>query len=361
MFRAALEHGTMEGWFALAEQFHTQAEPAFCGLGSLVVALNALGVDPQRPWKGSWRWYSEELLDCCVPLPHVQAHGVTLEELACLARCNGLIAEVHRADRRELARLRDDALAAARGDGSVVIASYDRGALGQTGAGHFSPLGGVDAEEQRALVLDVARFKYPPHWVELAQLHQAMQSADPSTGQARGWLVLRRRPGGVGTLATLFCGHAGWRDAVAAFAALGARWRASPPRALATALEELRDELPLLHGFVQWRTPSEPGHARQVAAMRAELRHSRAGQALAREAGLHDEPLELAALLLLVLAPRWAGELAGAPLAATLAELVDDDALGPALRAELELVRQQLAQLTRVDLAASCRNPPRSD
>ena len=32
LFREALAAGGMEGWFALAEQFHTQADPAFCGL-----------------------------------------------------------------------------------------------------------------------------------------------------------------------------------------------------------------------------------------------------------------------------------------------------------------------------------------
>jgi hypothetical protein len=37
--------GSLEGFFSLSEQFHTQAEPAYCGLGSLVMGLNALGID----------------------------------------------------------------------------------------------------------------------------------------------------------------------------------------------------------------------------------------------------------------------------------------------------------------------------
>ena len=72
VFREALEAGTMEGFFALAEQFHTQAEPAFCGLGTLVIVLNALAIDPGRRWRGAWRWFAEELLDCCVPLEDIQ-------------------------------------------------------------------------------------------------------------------------------------------------------------------------------------------------------------------------------------------------------------------------------------------------
>ncbi len=54
LFREALAAGTMECYFALAEQFRTQSEPAFCGLGSLVMALNTLGTDPQRVWKVGW-------------------------------------------------------------------------------------------------------------------------------------------------------------------------------------------------------------------------------------------------------------------------------------------------------------------
>src|SRR5687768_17865140 len=87
LFQEALDAGTMEGWFALSEQFHTQSDPAFCGLGTLVVALNALEIDPGRVWKGPWRWYGEELLDCCLPLDQIRERGITLEELACLARC----------------------------------------------------------------------------------------------------------------------------------------------------------------------------------------------------------------------------------------------------------------------------------
>jgi hypothetical protein len=52
--------------------------------------------------------------------------------------------------------------------------NYNRGTLGQTGTGHFSPLAAYDAQTDSALILDVARFKYPPHWVSIDLLHQAM-------------------------------------------------------------------------------------------------------------------------------------------------------------------------------------------
>src|ERR1044071_1969332 len=71
LFKEALLEGGMEGYFPLAEQLHTQADPAFCGLGSLVVVLNALAIDPGRAWKGAWRWYAEDLLDCCRALDQI--------------------------------------------------------------------------------------------------------------------------------------------------------------------------------------------------------------------------------------------------------------------------------------------------
>lgn len=59
----------------------TQDEPAFCGLASIAMVLNALSIDPKRPWKGSWRWFHEELLDCCLPLNKVAQEGVVLTQV----------------------------------------------------------------------------------------------------------------------------------------------------------------------------------------------------------------------------------------------------------------------------------------
>lgn len=190
IFREALAEGYAEGFFALAEQFHTQADPAFCGLGSLVVVLNALGIDPGRLWKGPWRWFSEELLDCCVPLEEIREKGLTITELACLARCNGAEVRVERALASEVDAFRADVVLATKSPrGPVLVASYARGVLGQTGSGHFSPIGAYNPERDLVLLLDVARFKYPPHWVPLPRLFEAMSTIDDASQQSRGWLV----------------------------------------------------------------------------------------------------------------------------------------------------------------------------
>src|SRR3954453_15959961 len=120
VFAEALATGGLEGYFPLAEQFHTQSDPAFCGLGSLVVALNPLGIDPGRLWKGPWRWFPEDLLDCCVPLPQVRERGLDLDELTCLARCNGADVALHRADANDVDAWRAAVAKAARGE-TVII------------------------------------------------------------------------------------------------------------------------------------------------------------------------------------------------------------------------------------------------
>ena len=55
-----------------------------------------------------------------------------------------------------------------------MIVSYSRRTFLQTGDGHFSPIGGYHAGRDLVLILDVARFKYPPHWVPLSMLYEAM-------------------------------------------------------------------------------------------------------------------------------------------------------------------------------------------
>lgn len=191
LFAEAMEAGGMESFFPLIEHFHTQAEPSWCGPGSLVMALNALHIDPQRTWKGPWRWFHEEMLDCCKPLEEIRAGGISLPEMICLARCNGVEAAGRFAEESDAAALSADIWRCARSGGAeVLIAGYARKALGQTGDGHFSPIGGVHPDGQ-VLVLDVARFKYPPHWLRLEALFGAMSAADPATGRSRGWMCLR--------------------------------------------------------------------------------------------------------------------------------------------------------------------------
>lgn len=195
LLKEALLDGCAECFFVLSPVFMTQQEPAFCGLASLAMCLNAMGVDPMRQYRGPWRWFEERHLDCCAPLERVERSGITLGQFRCLAACNGVDAEVVRGATLERFRADAEECAASSGGDLVMVLSYSRATFGQTGDGHFSPFGGLHRGEDRALILDVARFKLPPHWVPVELLHRAMQARDPATGRERGYVLLRRRRG----------------------------------------------------------------------------------------------------------------------------------------------------------------------
>lgn len=59
----------------------TQDEPAYCGLATLAMVLNALFIDPGRTWKGPWRWFNERMLDCCKPLEEVKQEGIVFKQV----------------------------------------------------------------------------------------------------------------------------------------------------------------------------------------------------------------------------------------------------------------------------------------
>ncbi|TKY62338.1 Glutathione gamma-glutamylcysteinyltransferase 3 [Spatholobus suberectus] len=210
LFGEALERGTMEGFFKLISYYQTQSEPAYCGLATLSVVLNALAIDPGRKWKGPWRWFDESMLDCCEPLAKIKSEGITFGKVACLARCNGAKVEALRSDQSSANDFRDRVFSCSSSEGCHVIVSYHRTPLNQTGIGHFSPVGGYHAERDMVLVLDVARFKYPPHWVPLTLLWEGMSTIDQTTGLRRGYMIISRLNRAPSILYTVSCRHQGW-------------------------------------------------------------------------------------------------------------------------------------------------------
>ncbi|KAG8370823.1 hypothetical protein BUALT_Bualt13G0023500 [Buddleja alternifolia] len=210
LFTEAIHNGTMEGFFKLISYFQTQSEPAYCGLASLSMVLNALAIDPGRKWKGPWRWFDENMLDCCEPLEKVKDKGISFGKVVCLAHCAGANVEAFRTNQSTIDDFRKYVMACSNSDDCHVISSYHRGAFNQTGTGHFSPIGGYHAERDMALILDVARFKYPPHWVPLHLLWEAMDTIDESTGLHRGFMLVSRHQRAPSLLYTLSCKHESW-------------------------------------------------------------------------------------------------------------------------------------------------------
>ena len=211
----AFARGSAIPYLPLSSCFNSQAEPAYCGLTTLAIILNSLRIDPQRVWKTIWRWYTEDLLDCCRPLEDVKVSGITLEEFVCLANCNGAVASLVRpsdseddfqkfvaAVERVCTGGRSERSAKDDDNGEIfdeenpeefIAVSFSRKTLSQTGDGHFSPLAALDKETNSVLVFDTARFKYPPYWVPLELLFKALLPLDEKTNKTRGYVVLKAK------------------------------------------------------------------------------------------------------------------------------------------------------------------------
>jgi hypothetical protein len=137
----------------------------------------------------------------------VREEGLSFDMFKSLALCQGAQVGAHRAPEShgglEHGIGDDEALAAFEetfretvrrvsrsSSRECLVVCYSRERLGQTGAGHFSPIGGFHAGSDSVLILDVARFKYPPHWAPVRDVVEAMRLIDPDTGRPRGFLHL---------------------------------------------------------------------------------------------------------------------------------------------------------------------------
>lgn len=184
----------------LAQEFLTQANLAYCGVASAVMALNSLAVPaPAAAGYGRYRFWTQENLFQPATQPFVRPErvakeGMTLEQLAGLLGRHGLKVHWWTADRFDAASLRGLLRRSLADPGDRLLVNYDRPLLGQAGGGHISPLAAYDARSDRVLILDVARYRYPSVWVRMEDLLRAMQSVDSSSGRSRGLVRISAPP-----------------------------------------------------------------------------------------------------------------------------------------------------------------------
>ena len=126
--------------------------------------------------------YHESMLDCCAPLDVVKVKGITFKQFLCLAKCTGLDVKSYPADKTSVDHFRELVRSVTTVEDKVAVICYSRKTLQQTGDGHFAPIGGYHIHKDLVLVMDVARFKYPPHWAPLTTIWQAMNTPDAETG-----------------------------------------------------------------------------------------------------------------------------------------------------------------------------------
>lgn len=183
-------------FLSLSEQFLTQSSPPSCGVATLAMVMNSLRIDPGRVWRKPWRWFTEEMLVSCFPLEKSEeTMGLTMEHFGLIAECNGAVAQTFYGSNVSLAEFRE----AIRSVFSVnqhkrLVVAFDRAVLGQTGTGHYSPVGAYHEGTDMILILDVARFKYPPYWVPVTTMWEAMRTVDPESQRSRGFFLMSAAP-----------------------------------------------------------------------------------------------------------------------------------------------------------------------
>lgn len=189
-----------EAYFPLVNSFVTQQNQAFCGVASTVMILNAMELPaPAVPAYDPYKTFTQDNVltpetEKIIPLELIKKQGITVDQLAGLIGTYPVtVALTHAAD-SSVDRFRTEARAALATPGQFVIINYLRKAIGQERGGHISPLAAFDAETDRFLILDVARYKYPPVWVKTADLFGAMNTTDSDNdNKTRGYIVIAKK------------------------------------------------------------------------------------------------------------------------------------------------------------------------
>lgn len=205
---------------AIAASFTTQVTQAFCGVASSVTVLNASAAqkpltDPYRPYPyftqcNIFNAKARQRLD----LDTVSNEGLTLAQATWLLNAQeGIHASCYHAGRADTAAAADQGVpGCAVADSAAsfrklarrtlaqpqhyVLVNFSRATLSDdnTGGGHFSPLAAYNGKAEDLLLMDVARYKYPPFWVDADLLWRAMATTDTTSGRHRGFIVVTVTP-----------------------------------------------------------------------------------------------------------------------------------------------------------------------
>ncbi|MBR8828827.1 MAG: phytochelatin synthase family protein [Gomphosphaeria aponina SAG 52.96 = DSM 107014] len=192
-----LESEARQDYFPLSIQFVTQNNLAYCGVASIVMVLNAMSIEaPEAPEYRNYRIFTQENLfnnpqtQQVMTAEDVRRGGMTLEQLGLLLASYSVRVEVHYGSDVTLDEFRSLVVENLQRSDNFVLVNYSRPSIGQERGGHISPIAAYNEATDRFLVLDVARYKYPPVWVKVEELWEAMKTLDSVSGKTRGFVLI---------------------------------------------------------------------------------------------------------------------------------------------------------------------------
>ena len=177
----------------LLSHFTTQQTTTYCGVASVVMVLNSSSLTkPADPEHAPYHYFTQEefftdQVKNIITKKEVIDHGITLNQLNSIAQTFGLKTSMYYANQLNLEKF-GKILKKAISNGQFVIVNFLRSGLNQVGGGHHSPVAAYDEKQDRFLMLDVARYKYPAYWVKTKDLWQATHTKDGDTW--RGFIII---------------------------------------------------------------------------------------------------------------------------------------------------------------------------
>ena len=115
-------------------------------------------------------------------------YGLSMGQVANLLKCHlkstksrdwTVTTQYVDATHQTVGKLRFDLKNALQDPFSRVLVNYNRTAVGQSGGGHWSPIGSYSEKLDMFLLLDVAKYKFPPTWIPTERLFEGLATVDP--------------------------------------------------------------------------------------------------------------------------------------------------------------------------------------
>ncbi|BCK88488.1 hypothetical protein MIZ01_2292 [Sideroxyarcus emersonii] len=183
-------------YWQLSPWFAEQINQTYCSVASAITVLNAMPikkpVDPvyaPNAYFTQSNYFTPEVVKVITPQT-VLAQGMTRDEMVQTLVRQGVKAVSIAGDSVDDKALRTLLQKALGDDGQFVLVNYLRTAVGQEGGGHWSVLAAYDAESDRVLILDVAKYMYAPVWVGIDTLQKAIATVDTTSNKARGLVIV---------------------------------------------------------------------------------------------------------------------------------------------------------------------------
>lgn len=187
----------LAGFDGMTSHIVTQTDESSCSRASATVVLNSLsafGVEaPVDATYSPYNYWTQEDFVASTCVATNCTSPCTLDQATRAISCvDGVIGTASHAatDLVDVGALRTLLAETFQDPLRRMIANFDRTGAGQVGGGHFSPIAAFDPTTDRALVLDVARYKYPPAWFPVTTLWDAIHTMDMTAQKDRGILVV---------------------------------------------------------------------------------------------------------------------------------------------------------------------------